>query len=177
MSAVELKERARQIIECLAKLDQSKRPGGGVHGQVIGMEPYVIRTNGDGLQCLYEAQSLLDELLDPFDRRPAPQGALTDAAIIGMAAESGLFGTIPQMLHFARAIEARNQQGDAARLDELEALAESAYVGMCFEIDGGVHMTIEAPSSEPVAYRNQNNIRDALDAAIEQRKADKKGNV
>ena len=71
----ERKQRARETIEALAALDASKRPGGGVHGQVIGMEPYVIRTTGEDLQCLYEAQYLLDKLLDPFDRRAAPQVA------------------------------------------------------------------------------------------------------
>ena len=79
----DLKQRAREIIEQLAALDSSKRPGGGVHGQVIGMEPYIIRTSGDGLQCLFDAQVLLDELLDPFARRPAAQGqALTDDALL-----------------------------------------------------------------------------------------------
>ena len=61
MSA-ELKARAREIIRQLDALYNSKRPGGGVHGQVIGMEPWTIRTTGDGLQCMYEAQYLLHEL-------------------------------------------------------------------------------------------------------------------
>lgn len=69
----ERKARAREIIEQLHALDSSKKPGGGVHGQVVGCEPYIIRTSGFGLQCLYDAQVLLDELLDPFDRRaPLP---------------------------------------------------------------------------------------------------------
>ena len=66
-----LNARAREIIQQLDALYNSKRPGGGVHGQVIGMEPWTIRTTGDGLQCMYEAQYLLHELLDPFDRLPA----------------------------------------------------------------------------------------------------------
>jgi hypothetical protein len=65
----ELKQRAREVCEALAALDGGKKPGTGVHGQAIGCEPWVIRTNGYGLQCLHDAQELLHELLDPFDQR------------------------------------------------------------------------------------------------------------
>lgn len=64
-----LKQRAREIVEQLAALDSSKKPGGGVHGQVVGCEPWIIRANGFGLQCLYDAQVLINELVDPFNRR------------------------------------------------------------------------------------------------------------
>jgi hypothetical protein len=56
---------------------------------------------------------------------------------------------------------------DTQRMNKLEELAEGAFVGMCFEIDGGVHMTVEAPSVEAVAYRHRNSIRHALDDALE----------
>ena len=80
MANNELKSRAREIITQLDALYNAKRPGGGVHGQVIGMEPWTIRTTGDGLQCVSDAQSLLDELLDPFDRRAAPAQDGSDTA-------------------------------------------------------------------------------------------------
>ncbi len=84
----EQKERAREIILRLSSLDNAKRPGGGVHGQVIGMEPYVIRATGEGLQCLSDAQSLLDELLDPFGRRaPVASAALTGEQIQQIATD------------------------------------------------------------------------------------------
>ena len=52
---------------------------------------------------------------------------------------------------------------DAERLDLLSELVEEAHVSSCFELDGGVHLTIEAPSSEPIAIREANNLRDAID--------------
>lgn len=76
--ATELKRRARECIEQLAALDESKKPGSGVHGQAIGCEPWVIRTNGRNLSCLVEAQMLLDEVLDPFDRRATPPSTSTN---------------------------------------------------------------------------------------------------
>lgn len=81
------RQRAREIIEQLTNLDNSKKPAGGVHGQVIGCEPYTIRTTGDGLQCLREAGALLDDLLDPFGRRaPASEPAVDRDAV----ADTGL---------------------------------------------------------------------------------------
>jgi len=74
-------ERACEIIKQLDALYNSKRPGGGVHGQVIGMEPWTIRTTGDGLQCLSDAQFLLDELLDPLNRRAAMQTAEPSSSV------------------------------------------------------------------------------------------------
>lgn len=58
---------------------------------------------------------------------------------------------------------------DAALLDWLEDTVQGAHVSMCFELDGGVHLTIEAPSSEPVAYRERNTIREAITAAIKEK--------
>lgn len=55
---------------------------------------------------------------------------------------------------------------DAEMLDWLDETAQGACVTTCFEMDGGVHLTIEAPSVEPVGYRNQNSVRDAIAAAM-----------
>lgn len=65
----EIKQRGREVMEALAVLDGSKRQAGGVHGQVIGMEQYSIRASGFALDCLHEAQSIISELLDPFDQK------------------------------------------------------------------------------------------------------------
>lgn len=58
---------------------------------------------------------------------------------------------------------------DTELLDWLEDTVQGAHVSMCFELDGGVHLTIEAPSSEPVAYRERNTIREAITAAIKEK--------
>lgn len=62
--------------------------------------------------------------------------------------------------------ELRREARDVARLNLLETMVENGCVTMCFEMDGGVHLTLEGVGEEPEAYRNQNTIRDALDAAI-----------
>lgn len=74
----EQKKWARETIEALAALDQSKKLGSGVHGQVIGCEPWVIRSNGYGIQCLHDAQYLIDALLDPYNRRAAAPATPAD---------------------------------------------------------------------------------------------------
>ena len=55
---------------------------------------------------------------------------------------------------------------DAERIDHLEHLVSEAYVSACFEIDGGVHLTIERPSSTAEAHRHKDTLRDAIDDAI-----------
>ena len=55
---------------------------------------------------------------------------------------------------------------DAERIDHLEHLVSEAYVSACFEMDGGVHLTIERPSSSAEAHRNKDTLRDAIDDAI-----------
>lgn len=55
---------------------------------------------------------------------------------------------------------------DAERIDHLEHLVSEAYVSACFEMDGGVHLTIERPSTNPEAYREKDTLRDAIDDSI-----------
>lgn len=55
---------------------------------------------------------------------------------------------------------------DAERIDHLEHLVSEAYVSACFEMDGGVHLTIERPSSSAEAHCNKDTLRDAIDDAI-----------
>jgi hypothetical protein len=55
---------------------------------------------------------------------------------------------------------------DTWRLDWLSNLVESACVTSCFELDGGIHLTIDEPSKESVAFRDRNNLREAIDAAM-----------
>jgi hypothetical protein len=60
---------------------------------------------------------------------------------------------------------AQQQNEDTARLDWLGQAAEGAHISLCFEIDGGVHCTVEPVGGEAVAGRNKNTIREAIDAA------------
>lgn len=55
---------------------------------------------------------------------------------------------------------------DWLRLDFLEGFVQEAYVESCFEMDGGVHLTISRPSQSAEAYRHKDTLRDALDCAI-----------
>lgn len=55
---------------------------------------------------------------------------------------------------------------DTLRVDFLDEMVNEACVSSCFEWDGGVHLTIERPSSEPEAYRDCNTLRQAIDLAI-----------
>lgn len=62
-------------------------------------------------------------------------------------------------------IYADDEDGDSARMDWLESAVENGHVGACFEIDGGVHLTLEGVGEEPKIYREQNSLRDAIDLA------------
>lgn len=55
---------------------------------------------------------------------------------------------------------------DAARLDWLNNVVEGSAVSSCFEVDGGVHLTIESVCGAVAAYRNKDNLRAAIDAAM-----------
>lgn len=59
---------------------------------------------------------------------------------------------------------------DSTRLDWLSEAVESGCVTSCFEMDGGIHLTIEGVGEEPKAYRNQDNLRTAIDAAKGEKK-------
>lgn len=62
-------------------------------------------------------------------------------------------------------LTAPEQPLDALRMDWLEAAAENGCVTMCLEMDGGVHLTLDGVGDPQEAYRNQNSIREAIDAA------------
>lgn len=51
---------------------------------------------------------------------------------------------------------------EQAMLDWLQDKAEEGHVSMCFEVDGGVHITIEPLGGERRAVRNADTIRDAI---------------
>lgn len=62
-------------------------------------------------------------------------------------------------------------EGDTRRLDWLDNFVQhEGCFESCFELDGGVHITL-SPVGGPengIAYRDKNDIRCALDAAIEE---------
>lgn len=108
-----------------------------------------------------------------WNRRPAPKGALTDALpelpkpIMGLWSPSILKAWEEQMLAYGqRCIEARNQQGDAVKAARYDWLTQRP---------GFIRPHL---NGQPV-YVNFSGTKDeldaAIDAAIEQRKADKNG--
>lgn len=130
-------------------------------------------------QSRQDAAAIRELKSQPLPSQPEPLGqALIESDMLDMAVEAGLW---PNTIHhwmpaLRRYTDALLQKAgasgmdakDAERLDVLSELVESAYVGSCFELDegGGIHLTIEAPSAEPVAYRNMENLRAAIDAHI-----------
>ena len=61
-----------------------------------------------------------------------------------------------------------DEHPDTARLNFLDGLVQQSVVSLvtsAFELDGGIHLTIERPSHEPEAYRYQPDLRTALDLA------------
>ena len=52
-------EEAQRIIEGLYKLYDSRLPAGGMHDQIIGLGPYIIRASGETFQILIEAANLI----------------------------------------------------------------------------------------------------------------------
>jgi hypothetical protein len=62
-----------------------------------------------------------------------------------------------------------NHAADKARLDWLEAQVQSGVITSAFEFDGGVFLDV-APLGEPErSYREQNDLRSAIDVAMEAR--------
>lgn len=53
---------------------------------------------------------------------------------------------------------------DTKRMDAIEEAASNGCFTTCIEMDGGVHVTIEGVGDEPEAYREQNTVRDGIDA-------------
>lgn len=60
---------------------------------------------------------------------------------------------------------------DTLRMDWVEMAASNGCLSMCFEIDGGVHVTLEGVGEEPEVYRNQDTIRAGIDKAIARARA------
>lgn len=56
-------------------------------------------------------------------------------------------------------------QEDAARIEWLDEIAAFSIIAIAFEIDGGVHLTIESPGIEAYAAREQSSVRAAIDTA------------
>lgn len=63
-------------------------------------------------------------------------------------------------------LQSSERDEDSDRINWLEAAAENGHVSMCFEMDGGVHLTLDGVGETQEAYRNKNTIREAIDAAI-----------
>lgn len=55
-------------------------------------------------------------------------------------------------------------EADKARMDKLQTLSEQGVVSMCFEMDGGMHVTFEPVGGERCAARNVSSIREGVDA-------------
>lgn len=53
---------------------------------------------------------------------------------------------------------------DTKRMNAIEEAASNGCLTTCFEMDGGVHVTLEGVGDEPEAYREQNSVRDGIDA-------------
>lgn len=75
-------ERERIVVD-LVKLYDSRRPAGGVHGQIVGLEPYVIRANGNALSVLLDAAELISAAL-------AAPAQLSDEQILQKADDFGI---------------------------------------------------------------------------------------
>ena len=58
--------------------------------------------------------------------------------------------------------ELRGLREDKKALDWLQAAAETAIITTCFELDGGVHVTVDPVGGQRYAARNQDTIRDGI---------------
>jgi len=68
----------------------------------------------------------------------------------------------------------QSAQGDKVRMDWLEAQAAAGHISICFELDGGVHVTLDPVGEVQRAARNVASIREGIDA-LAASKADGKG--
>lgn len=55
---------------------------------------------------------------------------------------------------------------DTERLDWLERSIQTALVTTCFDLDGGVHLTVEHVGGPDIVLREKNNLREAIDEAM-----------
>ena len=76
-----------------------------------------------------------------------------------------------QLIHYGDDIydmdDIRDLVEDKKRVDWIEKAILSGFLSSCFEMDGGIHVTLERPGDLPVAERERNTFRDAIDAFIE----------
>lgn len=67
--------------------------------------------------------------------------------------------------------EIRRLRSDESRLNELDKLAAEGVVSICFEFDGGFHVTHDGVGTPQMAARNVDDVREGLDWHINMRKA------
>jgi hypothetical protein len=60
---------------------------------------------------------------------------------------------------------------DAQMLDWLQQQAEQGCVTMCFELDGGVHVTLDPLGGEQTAAREVETVRDGIAKLMEVHKS------
>lgn len=57
-------------------------------------------------------------------------------------------------------------EADQRRVDWIEKAILSGVLSSCFELDGGIHVTLDRPGEISVAERERNTFRDAIDSFI-----------
>lgn len=129
-----------------------------LHDEIASLDKDLAYVNGggNGLGVTIQGRYQDDEIVDQV--RPVVAGILTVAKIDRLLKLRSLgveVGELP--------VEPIT---DWLRLDFLEGFVREAHVESCFEIDGGVHLTISRPSQSAEAYRHKDTLRDALDCAI-----------
>jgi hypothetical protein len=94
---------ADRIIRELIALHDARKPAGGVYGQIVGLEPYVLRASGNQFAVLQEAAELIHALtsgrpavpagsaLVPLDPNDAQQKAGAEAVRIDTTLLNKLF--------------------------------------------------------------------------------------
>lgn len=76
--------------------------------------------------------------------------------------EARAYGDAREAAGYAAGLAAGGK--DAERLDWLQEQAEKGCVSMCFDIDGGVHVTLDPVGEDQRAARNVNTVRDGIAA-------------
>jgi hypothetical protein len=64
-------------------------------------------------------------------------------------------------------VEASEWRADKLRMEWLEAKADEGCVTMCFELDGGVHVTLDPLGGEQTAARNALSVREGIDMLMQ----------
>ncbi len=127
-----------------------------LHDEIASLDKDLAYVNSNGLGVTIQGRYQDDPIVDQV--RPVVAGILQVAKIDRLLQLRRLgveVGELP--------VEPIT---DWLRLDFLEGFVQEAHVESCFEMDGGVHLTISRPSHSAEAYRNKDTLRDALDCAI-----------